>query len=489
MCFRVGVTETDGDSYYSENRCIRVVEHFADADVNTAVELANSANDIYDQAINEGKTYQEAAEIVVNQLKSHPDIAGIIATDVGGVSWITTVGILGGYHPVKYDQQEAEVSGVFTATSIDNNQVNALKAIESLSKNDPKNIIQSNKAIIISPYIKNVPPSIYGDFGQNDNYYTAWLKTIEKNSSRMYAAEERINDNDPAWNLDKFKNLSDYGVIIICTHGFLYNMIVNEWSTNVLDYDYFTGPAQVALYTALRIPKKSDGTYDITGYEKDLHQRRIAIQTDGTIAILPNFIRHYIADLPNSLVVLSACYSGYNESMAAAFWQSGARAVVGHAALANPRTTGMTVKFIAEELYNDKTVQEGVNKAKIEIQKVSRAHFIPDIERFGNADLKLPEDLYEDLDYEGKWTNTTSGGSTGGGDCKLYLYENGNASYNYGPEGKSYFNTVFGKHENGSFTIEFPSGFKIKGTYNTDSFSGSGSNPNASWTTWGERLK
>ena len=114
LCFRVGVTETDRDSYYSENRCIRVVEHFADADVNTAVELANSANDIYDQAINEGKTYQEAAEIVVNQLKSHPDIAGIIATDVGGVSWITTVGILGGYHPVKYDQQEAEVSrGVY----------------------------------------------------------------------------------------------------------------------------------------------------------------------------------------------------------------------------------------------------------------------------------------------------------------------------------------------------------------------------------------
>ena len=151
----------------------------------------------------------------------------------------------------------------------------------------------------------------------------------------MYAAEERINDNDPAWNLDKFKNLSDYGVIIICTHGFPYNMIVNEWSNNQLDYNWFTGPAQVALYTALRIPKKSDGTYDITGYEEDLHQRRIAIQTDGTIAILPNFIRHYIADLPNSLVVLSACYSGYNESMAAAFGQSGAGAVVGHVALAN----------------------------------------------------------------------------------------------------------------------------------------------------------
>jgi hypothetical protein len=487
LCFRVGVTETDRDSYYSENRCIRVVEHFADADINTAVELANSANDIYDQAINEGKTYQEAAEIVVNQLKSHPDIAGIIATDVGGVSWITTVGILGGYHPVKYDQQEAEVSGVFTATSIDKKQDNAFKVAGfwPFSSNDR---IQSSKAIIISPYIKNVPPSIYGDFGQNDNYYTAWPTIREKNSSRMYAAEERINDNDPAWNLDKFKNLSDYGVIIICTHGFLYNMIVNEWSTNALDYDYFTGPAQVALYTALRIPKKSDGTYDKTGYEEDLHQRRIAILTDGTIAILPNFIRHYIADLPNSLVVLSACYSGYNESMAAAFVQSGAGAVVGHAALANPRTTGMTAKFIAEELYNDKTVQEGVNKAKIEIQKVSAAHFIPDIVRFGNDDLKL-DDTGFPMNYEGKWTNTTSGGSTGGGDCRLHLSENGSATYNYGPEGKYYYNSVYGKHGNGSFTIEFNPGFKIEGAYNTDSFSASGSNPNASWTTWGKRLK
>ena len=85
------------------------------------------------------------------------------------------------------------------------------------------------------------------------------------------------------------------------------------------------------------------------------------------------------------------------------------------------------------------------------------------------------------MNYEGKWTNTTSGGSTDAGDCRLHLYENGSAAYNYGPEGKILLVTPsHGKHENGGFTIEFNSGFKIKGTYNTDSISASGSNPNAS---------
>jgi hypothetical protein len=104
-------------------------------------------------------------------------------------------------------------------------------------------------------------------------------------------------------------------------------------------------------------------------------------------------------------------------------------------------------------------------------------------------DFLLEPDTGFPMHYEGEWTNTTSGGSTGGGDCRLHLYENGNATYNYGPEGKYYFNTIYGKHENGGFTIEFNSGFKIEGAYNTDSMSASGSNSVASWTTWGRRVE
>ena len=388
LCFRVGVTETDGDSYYSENRCIRVVEHFADADINTAVELANSANDIYDQAINEGNTYQEAAEIIVNQLKSHPDIAGIIATDVGGVSWITTVGILGGYHPVEYDLQEAEAEVLLSAGNSDERQDNAFEVAGfwPFSSNDR---IQSSKAIIISPY--------YADFKNKgwDHYITVWPTIRDKNSSRLYAAEERINDDDPAWNLDKFKNLSDFGHINICSHGKMYRFPKVVWDRKWGDYiENGQGDQVVGLWTRIRITKKSDGTF--YNYEKDLHQKRIAIMPDGIITILPKFIKDYVHDLPNSVVFLSTCYSLHNDTMAYAFYQSGAGAVVGYPQVTSLGKSGPIARIVTEELYKDKTVREGLEKAKVD-EDYEHVKF------FGNDDLKLPELLYpEVLYYEGK---------------------------------------------------------------------------------------
>ena len=93
------------------------------------------------------------------------------------------------------------------------------------------------------------------------------------------------------------------------------------------------------------------------------------------------------------------------------------------------------------------------------------------------------------MNYDGEYTTTYSAGSTDKGDCRLYLYENGSATYTYLKEGNTFWYSVYGKHKNGGFTIEFPSGFKIEGTYNTDSMSGSGSNSGASMTVWGNRVK
>ncbi len=432
LCYRVGVTETDGDSFYSENRCIWVTARFTETDITAAVELSNSANDIFDQAVNEGKSYQEAAETVINQLKSNPNIANITATGVGGVSWITNVGILGGYHPAQYDQQTAEAPKILAANTIYEKKANALPVLKTAPEDDPKNRIQSNKAIIISPYIKNVPPPPFGDFGKKDSYYLSWLKTIKvKNSTRLYAAEERINDDNPAWNIDAFKNLSDYGYINISTHGYLYNPYTKIWSNDINDYSWaYVVPImpQVGLYTGLRIPKKSDGTYDIRGYEKDLHQGRIAIYTDGTIAILPSFIEHYITDLPNSLVVLSACYSMYNHSMAIPFLQKGAGAVVGNEALALSDFSGDTAKLILEELYNDKTIGEAVAKAREEYSKGT-------ILGYGNSELRLLDRLH----YKGTGTSTDSFShpTRGNASCpstatwEITLYESGSLSGSY----------------------------------------------------------
>ena len=104
-------------------------------------------------------------------------------------------------------------------------------------------------------------------------------------------------------------------------------------------------------------------------------------------------------------------------------------------------------------------------------------------------DFLLEPDTGFPMHYEGKYTNTLASGSTNSGDCRLHLYANGSAAYNYKGEGNTFWYSVPGKHENGGFTIEFNSSFKIEGTYNTDSMSGVGSNSVASMTVWGRRVE
>ena len=365
LCFRVGVAETGGASYFTENKCLWVTSHFTSGDVQKAVELADSAKQIHDQALGAGKSLQEAAEAVVNQLKNHPHMGDIGVSAAGGVGWITAAGILGGYHPTIYDQQNAEAQiAPLGAKGVPRAVLTGVPSLQATD--DEENEVGSNKAVIISPYIKHVPPDPNGDFGNNDNYYKSWLPALKgRKSCKLYAAEERINNVNLAWSLEAFKNLSDRGYIHICTHGFPYrNSIWSGWK-DAWGGEISAGWGDTALYSGVLLPTKADGSYDITGFENDLKEKRIAIYTNGTVVILPAFIQHYVKNLPNSIVILSACYSMYNKTMADAFRASGAGAVVGFTGLAGTLSnTGPVTKIIIEELYKGKTIQEAVNEAK-----------------------------------------------------------------------------------------------------------------------------
>jgi len=276
LCYRVNVTEKDGDSYYSETSCVWITSHYTNEDIEKAVDLANSAKDIYEQAVGDGKSLQEAAETVVDQLKGDASIAEIATTDGSGVAWVTNVGILGGYHPTSYDQESSEENETVLAYNQNGYEATSIGEAFQAAEDEEKNEIKSNKAIIISPYIRHIPPDPNGDFGKKDNYFRSWPTIKNKNSCKLYAAGEVLNDVRIDVSLDTFKNLSDYGYIHICTHGFpYYKGIFNWWRED-------WGPqwpylAQVGIYSGLVLPKKTDGTYDKTGYEEDLKTGRIAI--------------------------------------------------------------------------------------------------------------------------------------------------------------------------------------------------------------------
>jgi len=370
LCFRVGVEEPGGVSYFTENKCLWITSHFTGVDVQKAVELADTAKQIHDQALGAGKSLQEAAEAVVNQLKNHPHMGDIGVSAAGGVGWITAAGILGGYHPTIFDQESAEAQiAPLGAKGFPRAVLTGVPSLQAAA--DEENEVGSNKAVIISPYIRHVFPDPNGDFGNKDNYYKSWPAIKNRNSCKLYAAEERINNVDLNWSLEAFKNLSDFGYIHICTHGFPFrNGILSgwedEWSTTIA-----VGWGDVALYSGVLLPKKADGSYDITGFEDDLKEKRIAIYYNGTVAILPSFIEHYVKNLPNSIVFLSACYSTYNNSMAGAFRANGAGAVIGYNMAASIKYTGEMGRVIPEELYKGKTIQEALEEAKKIYEDVS----------------------------------------------------------------------------------------------------------------------
>jgi hypothetical protein len=398
LCYRVGVTETDGDSYYSETRCVWVTSHYKNVDIEEAVHFSTVAEEIYDRAINGGESLQEAAETVIEQLKDDPKIVDIGATAGGGVGWITDAGILGGYHPIEYEERILEDSASAQVNEIGAEARKSEKHLStegegyqfpspqgntplavSAADNEEGNEVKSNKAIIISPYIKS--------FSKRDNYYTTWPAIQNTTSCKLYAAKEELNNATPEWDFTKFKEivktLSDYGYIHLCSHGIPYrSSVLSLWKEVWGNGKIHVGWGDVALYTNTYIPKKPDGSYDLTGFEEDLKQKRIAIHNKGNIAILPPFIRGYVKNLPNSIVALSACFSMYSDTMADAFIGVGAGAVVGFEMCAATAHTGPFTKTIIEELYKDKTIKEAFDYA-------NTTHTYTNARLEGNEELRL----------------------------------------------------------------------------------------------------
>ena len=100
VCFKIGISQAQGKtSYYSEQKCILVTEHYTSEDIQTAVTAANSASEIYDEQIAEGKSLEEAVQVIENRLKILPGMKFVEISPEGTVSWMTDAGILGGLGP------------------------------------------------------------------------------------------------------------------------------------------------------------------------------------------------------------------------------------------------------------------------------------------------------------------------------------------------------------------------------------------------------
>jgi hypothetical protein len=384
LCYRVGVLTGTTVDYYSETECALVTEHYSNDVISVAIKLADDTKAAYEQAIASGKSMSEAMQLAADKLKGNPEIGTYGYEEGSGIWWISKDGILGGFHPTLSGQKTgnsiktrvASQPVINTAservlTYYPSSYLNTrlTKTINTSSQpnlsltDDVKNFIHSNKGLIISPYINN--PEDGPNFGNNDDYYGPWEVIKNKKSCQLYAAKEVINNGDVNVSLPTFILNNNYGYIHISTHGEnFYNGLFSLWEDEWGDKTALGGAlSQVVLYTGIRLPKNDDGSFNLTGYENLLKLKYIAVYPDGAIAFLPAFIRDFGQTFPNSIVMLSACRSMYNNSLANAYISKGAAAVVGFTDYVASSYAKNTTTTIIEELLNGKTLKEAIDEA------------------------------------------------------------------------------------------------------------------------------
>ncbi|HEY1083781.1 MAG TPA: hypothetical protein VGE29_16080, partial [Prosthecobacter sp.] len=420
LYYRAGVVKPVALTYYSETKEVWAPPVLTDDQVNTAGELADEAAQQFEAQITGGKTPQEAAEIVAALLSADPDIGAAGTTEEGGVWWITDDGILGFYHTTYENQRAGAVvdagNNRGAPAPVLDPQIAAApaqtpfyrpadwetlfpKTQDSVTMTlngelvappaaTEENRILSDRAVLISPFLNNPNGS---SFGNGDDYYKPWPTIKNHKTCGLYAEKEAINNGAVTVSLSDFKNLSNFGYVHICTHGDnLYNGLLTLWEDEWGPNDFLKGNLSiVGIYSGIKLPKV-DGKYVKGIHEDDLNQKRLAIGPGGLLVMLPKFFKDYLQPLPNSLVSLAACRTGYNGSLMSVFLSKGAGAVIGYTDYVSCSYCQNTLQEVIDRMYEDKTflqaAQSAVGKYGANDADTDPAAFV----YMGATDLKFP---------------------------------------------------------------------------------------------------
>ena len=150
---------------------------------------------------------------------------------------------------------------------------------------------------------------------------------------------------------EKFKNLEEYGVILVASHGdALFHSLGGAYRP---EWDWSSQGAQPVVLTGTTLDEEN-----LTEWERDLRLGRMAVFPGGKAAILPTFIERYSIRLPGSLVYMGSCRSAANPIMAAALVERGAATYLGWDGYVSSAFAGTVGVNLFTELLQGKTVEE-----------------------------------------------------------------------------------------------------------------------------------
>jgi hypothetical protein len=283
----------------------RVAEVKVDA-IKAAITLADNAKILFTSLRDDGMDDDSALVEVGLLARASGALATGPSTGKLGAWWVTKDGLLGGM--LGYDQSSRRGAGSNVpsvartkAPSLPHSIANAPAAITNWTE------VGSRRTLVLAPFFSDAEPL------QVDGM----LRGL---TCPQYDVETLVGEDAGA---DRFKNLEEYGLILIASHGdTLFEGIGDalrpEWS-----WKSNGGQAVVLTGTVL-------DSLNIRRWQRDLRLGRMAIFPGGTTGVLPTFFTQYSVRLPASIVYVGSCRSSANASLASALLERGAAAYLGY---------------------------------------------------------------------------------------------------------------------------------------------------------------
>lgn len=279
------------DKKYGEHE-IRFYNKLSDADLAKNDALWRKIDGLRDTLKSMGYSNKEIVDCVYNFLSDNPDIEILRYETETTLNFETYSGICNAF--TIREERSAE-------------QIEAIEAeIEELSEVYSTFNQEEEYELKLAPTSKDI--GVYAPYYGVQSDFTMKYVELAKNviksamGGSVYGYYGNGSHGYPRATVVSFKNWSKYGLIMVDSHGDLYN-----------------GKVVICVSAAAK------GTYD----SADVSQGHL-IQSSGDVLVRATYIQKYCPSLPNSIIYMGICYGMYNNTMYSPLLNIGASAVIGY---------------------------------------------------------------------------------------------------------------------------------------------------------------
>ena len=293
----------------------RVAEVKADA-IEAAITLADNAKILFTSLRDDGMDDDSVLAEVVLLARASGALATGPSTGKLGAWWATKDGLL-----VATDSEEIlahcrERGMDAELTSPDH--VSGTDRIREIAARFPADVyanIQGDEPMVTAAHVDALLAPFFSD--AEPLQVDGMLRGL---TCPQYDVETLVGKDAGA---DRFKNLEEYGLILIASHGdTLFEGIGDALRP---EWNWKSSGGQTVVLTGTILD-----SITVRRWQRDLRLGRMAIFPGGVTGVLPTFFTQYSVRLPASIVYVGSCRSAANASLSSALLERGAGAYLGY---------------------------------------------------------------------------------------------------------------------------------------------------------------